>query len=681
MKRGSILGFILLIGLTLACNIPIEPTANPIQGTSEVLLPTNTPPQPTSVLTEPTGTPPLPTNEPPQPTIMPMTDEEIDAFIGSLPLWTDVSPEQSENNGVPTGESAVVSEEIGTDDDLYTCTTTPYNITKNPEEIAIHNPDASVLWPGALIRGESHLQTGSLEPLAISREKRAPLGISIQGGGVLGIPGGVSTIVEQPVGSTIREGINQIVVNALGADVAVGAGASSFNSVESHSSTQALLNLGLDARYLGGEVSGRLNYSKAANEHTYTAYYVQRLFTVAVDLPERPSSFFSDSMTPEDLASLGISNHNLPLYIDSVSYGRILMFSFTSTDSRERIAAALEFSYNSPVGGVDGFAEAELQETLSEARIEIFALGGPNIGVQNLIREGNLASYFEAPLAINQVEPISFTIRNLYDNRLAKVVNSTEYEVRECQPAAADLPPPIHWWALDDNNDDSAGDIPFGTLRGTYGAGWNGSDPNDKSIVFDGSGEYLSTYPILQAIPTTGTFSISAWINPRVLDRTRFNFVNPFDFSTIISQVGGREIAGDFGLHVLENGTIQFWRRPSAWNSSVDVVTSGANVISTNRWTHVVAVYGATDGGGNMSLYVNGELVSNTVSVGNYRAVEPRPDTDLTMTRLGSAELLTDGARRNPFNGSIDEVMVFDYALSSEEVRVIYQNFERYKQQ
>ncbi|MBK9054700.1 MAG: hypothetical protein IPL78_28470 [Chloroflexi bacterium] len=124
---------------------------------------------------------------------------------------------------------------------------------------------------GALIRGDSHLQIGSLELLAVSREKRAPLGISIQGGGVLGIPGGVSTIVEQPVGSTIREGINQIVVNTLGADVAVGAGASSFRSVESHSSTKRF-DLGLDARYLGVEVSGRLNYNTAANQHTYTAY-------------------------------------------------------------------------------------------------------------------------------------------------------------------------------------------------------------------------------------------------------------------------------------------------------------------------------------------------------------------------------------------------------------------------
>jgi hypothetical protein len=644
MQRASIFWLILILGLmSLACNfstmLPGEPTA---------LLP-----QPTEAV--------LP--EPP-------ASGGVDDLVNSLPQWSDVSPDAPENNGAPTGETAVAGETTGSDNNLYTCTTTPYSITKNPQEIAVHNPDAAVLWPGALIRGRSHLQTGSLELLAVSRDKRAPLGISIQGGGVLGIPGGVSAIVEQPVGSAMREGINQIVVNTLGADVAVGAGASSFNSVESHSSSQALLNLGLDARYLGAAASGRLNYSRAANEYTYTAYFVQRLFTVVVDLPERPSSFFADNVTAADLQSLGISDDNLPLYIDSVSYGRILMFTFTSSDSRERIAAALEFSYNSPIGGVDGFAEAELRQTLSTARIEIFALGGPNTGVQNLIRDGNLAAYFEAPLAINQVEPISFTIRNLNDNRLARVANTTDYEVRECQPMTAGLPQPIHWWTADDTLDDAVGGVSFGVQRGSYGAGWNGADPADKAFVFDGDGQYLSTWPTLQTVPTNSAYTISVWINPRVASGRE---------STIISQVGGQQSAGDFGLNIRPSGTVVFWRRPNSWNMSVDDVATD-RAIPANQWTHIVAVYGSAEGGGNMRLYVNGEVWGDVVRIGRYEAYLPRPDTDLTMTRVGSSELMPDGRRRTPFNGSIDEIMIFDRALTAEEALAMYQNFAQYKQ-
>ncbi|HLF02159.1 MAG TPA: hypothetical protein VI547_09305, partial [Anaerolineales bacterium] len=110
---------------------------------------------------------PQPTNQPasapPQPTSAPAGSSSLDAFVASLPDWTEVSPEQPENDGLPTGAAPVASEETAASGDLYACTTTQYSITKNPDEIALYNPDASVLWPGALIRGGSHLTVGSLE--------------------------------------------------------------------------------------------------------------------------------------------------------------------------------------------------------------------------------------------------------------------------------------------------------------------------------------------------------------------------------------------------------------------------------------------------------------------------------------------------------------------------------------
>ncbi len=598
----------------------------------------------------------------------------VDAFVNALPGWDDVAPPVVESIGEPTGETPVIDEET-VDGVVYTCSTTPYSISKNPTEMALFNPDASVLWPGALIRGGSHLALGSLELLALDRDKRAPLGISIQGGGVLGIPGGVSTVVDQPVGSTMREGINQLVANALGADVAVGAGFSSFTSVESHSTVQTLVSLGLDARYLGAEASARLDYSKDASERTYTAYFVQRLFTIAVDLPERASSMFADGVSGADLSGLGVSATNLPLYIDSVSYGRILMFSFTSSASKERIEAALEFSYDSPVGGVDGFAEADLQETLSTARIEVFALGGPNTGVQNLIRDGSLDAYFEEPLAINQVEPISFTLRNLGDNTLAKVGDTTSYEVRTCLPVGGGLPQPKHWWPADGDTDDAVGDIDLGELWGVYAAGWDGSDATQRSWSFDGAGEYMNTYPDLLVVPTDGPFTLSAWINPR----------STSGLHTIVSQVGGPLKAGDFAMRVYggdPKGRLQIWRRPSSYALSVDVVQSGL-IVPKNVWSHVVAVYGSTDGGGSLQVYVNGNPVGGGVYQSTYAPSQPRPDTDLTMMRIASSELAEDnfgsGFRRYPFNGSIDELMVFDRALTAAEVLAMYQNFALYE--
>jgi hypothetical protein len=57
-----------------------------------------------------------------------------------------------------------------------------------------------------------------------------------------------------------------------------------------------------------------------------------------------------------------------------------------------------------------------------------------------------------------------------------------------------------------------------------------------------------------------------------------------------------------------------------------------------------------------------------------------QPDTDLTMTHIASSELMSNGSRRTPFNGAIDEIMIFDRAFTAEEVGGMYQNFVQYKQ-
>ena len=49
--------------------------------------------------------------------------------------------------------------------------------------------------------------------------------------------------------------------------------------------------------------------------------------------------------------------------------------------------------------------------------------------IEALIASGRLADYFESDLEINQVEPISFTVRNLGDNTLATVADTTSSTV------------------------------------------------------------------------------------------------------------------------------------------------------------------------------------------------------------------------------------------------------------
>ncbi|MCA9495248.1 MAG: thiol-activated cytolysin family protein [Myxococcales bacterium] len=583
-------------------------------------------------------------------------DADLDGFLRDLPHWTEVSPPIAEADG-PTGEAATTSEEEGEDGTAWRCTTTPYRIDTNPETFAMVSPDVAVLWPGALVRGGSHLALGSLELLAVDREHRAPLGLSVQGGGVLGIPGGVSTVVEEPVGSTVREGINQLVAQALAAEVAVGAGKSSFTSVETHSTEQSLLSLGFDARYLGASVSGSLSTQRSAEQHTVTATFVQTLFTVAVDPPESPAGVFSDDMTPDDLVRLGVGEDDLPLYIDSVSYGRMLLVSITGSASADELSASLEAGYSGFGVDVNGYAAAELQSTLQSSEIHVFALGGPNAGVESLITTGELSSYFDVPLAINQVEPISFTVRNLGDNRLATVAATTAYDVRTCEPVAAALPSPAHWWPADGDEQDVVGDYDFPGFGGGYAAGaW------DRAWAFDGVNDYLLDHLAGLPVPTAGPFTVSAWV--RTLDDGRTH--------TLVSQLGQFPSAGDMALRVAPGGVLQLFRRPIDGDTAVEIVESEVGAISQGVWTHVAGVYGpGPDGESVLRVYVDGELAGDAPVTSNYS-----PARGTTYFRVGSAELgPAEGTLRYPLYGELDELQLWDSALSSDQLLVQDQIF------
>jgi thiol-activated cytolysin len=586
------------------------------------------------------------------------TPADLDAYLRGLPRWDEVSPPVVEIDQ-PVAAPLELPEELAPDGSSWRCTSTDYEIARNPREIVMASPDAAVVWPGALLRGGSHLALGSLELLALRRERRAPMGISLQGGGILGIRGGVSSIVEQPIGSTVREGINQLVANALDAEVAVGAGTSSFSSVETHSTEQALLALGFDARYLGASVEAEFSAARAVDEHTLTATFVQRLFTVAVDAPESPADLFAADVAPADLQAVGVSETNLPLYIDSVSYGRMLMVSITSTDSVERMEAALSFAYDGLVVEGSAYAELELQETLSSATIEVVALGGPNTGLEALIASGRLADYFDGTFEINQVEPISFTIRNLGDNLLASVGSTTEYELRSCDAVEADLPLPSHHWPADGDLRDVVGGLalfPLGAAPGfTEGR-------HDRGAVFNGSRTAAVLETNVSPVPRDAGFAISAWVLPNASGR----------YQTIAALMGSARTAGDFQVRLTPSNGVQFFRRAASGSATMNLVESGAGAVPAGVWTHVTAVFGVgADDEATMRVYVNG------VSRGG----RPRPTNYdntglLTLFQLGGSEW--SFAPRWAYAGVIDELMTFDYALTSDEVFVHFDRFDQY---
>ena len=147
--------------------------------------------------------------------------------------------------------------------------------------------------------------------------------------------------------------------------------------------------------------------------------------------------------------------------------------------------------------------------------------------------------------------------------------------------------------------------------------------------------EYISA-PIS---PVAYNLSMSAWINP-----TSY----PSERATILVN------SAAYYLSLSSDGSVQtYWygRTPAGYHSS------GAGVVPLNKWTHVSAVWSASD----VKIYVNG-ILRNTVSIAN------EPGNNPNNVIIGAQSL----ARQ--FRGSISDVYVHSRALSSEEVKSLFES-------
>lgn len=351
---------------------------------------------------------------------------DVDGYIKALPAWEEYSPPRPSENLLIEGP-VDSTEHYG--DLEYNCVVSRYSITETPREITIFSPDADILWPGSLLQGDKYAGgLGSLGELPI--RQRAPLKVFIDL-----LTEDVTRTVQNPDAASVAVAVGNLVQAATNAGHVAGSSIF-FDQTTTHSLQQASLNLGISVNYLGTQVQSSLSYNESVEEHTLTAYFTQKMFTVSVVQPQTPSEFFSDEFTAarlNDQIELGrIGPDNLPTYISSVVYGRMLMLTMTSTHSVENMRAALTASRD---GIGSGSVNATHLKVLDESRIRVSTVGGVDDGVEGLITSGRLSEYFAADAPLTAARPLSYTVRNLADNSIAKVSETTVYAINECTPA------------------------------------------------------------------------------------------------------------------------------------------------------------------------------------------------------------------------------------------------------
>ncbi|MDP2668718.1 MAG: LamG-like jellyroll fold domain-containing protein [bacterium] len=226
----------------------------------------------------------------------------------------------------------------------------------------------------------------------------------------------------------------------------------------------------------------------------------------------------------------------------------------------------------------------------------------------------------------------------------------------------------VGWWKMDENpaihNNliaDSSGSGNNGTLLTNNGStNKSVAGQIDRAVNFDGNDDNVNLGDNTSLRFGTGSFTIAAWIKPATLDGT-----DTINSLRVIGKDNYPTKWWVIDLNDADNDNIanvEFEAKGDSGNSGS--TQSTGELVSVNAWTHIVIVYDR--GSFQAHYYGNGVFDSTQIISASF--------TD-TLNIAGSNIYLGSGSWNN-FNGLIDDVRIYNRALSASEIQTIYDGGE-----
>ncbi|HLX69591.1 MAG TPA: LamG-like jellyroll fold domain-containing protein [Verrucomicrobiae bacterium] len=240
-------------------------------------------------------------------------------------------------------------------------------------------------------------------------------------------------------------------------------------------------------------------------------------------------------------------------------------------------------------------------------------------------------------------------------NFTGSLTSSVALLILSCDPAPSGL---VGWWRGESNALDSAG-----TNNGTYSNGVTFvSGQVGLAFNFDGTNGKV-TIPDSSVLKPTN-LTIEAWVKFNYLNSTNTGR-SPVGEQFIVEKPSAINYDGFTLYKIRDTNTEQdyfVFGVNSSTGTGWPIQADSAEFIQTNVWYHIAGVRGPNY----IQLYTNGVLAaSNSVSFqqsyGNYPLF------------FGSSGGTIDGTWDGKLNGSLDEVSLYNRALSANEIMWIYE--------
>jgi thiol-activated cytolysin len=340
---------------------------------------------------------------------------EIDAYVRSLPYLPIEQPQVSQG-----GTSSAVR------DGDYSCTTENLKETRQFDRIVAYAANSDSLYPGAIVSADS-VVSGLFTQIVLPR---APETFSVS---LENLGGSKKATIENPSLSTYRDAL----ANVLASEITGSTPANIYSEIEEvHSQEQLNMALGVQASWALGlaSVKTSFNWANQNIRSRYVVRYTQAYYTVDLDAPQSPSALLGKDATLAAVQEKMDAQHP-PAYVSSVTYGRMVLFTFESQYSSSELGAALDFAYS---GGADvkGDVSVTYKDILSQSKITAFILGGDaGAASQTVDSYDALIAFIKGGGNYSRQSPgapIAYKLSYLQDNSPARMSFTTDYQVKDC---------------------------------------------------------------------------------------------------------------------------------------------------------------------------------------------------------------------------------------------------------
>jgi len=359
---------------------------------------------------------------------------ELDALIdrlgehylsGDFPDFDIIVSDSTWDAGDPGGTTPPGNE-------LWSCRSEERSYSSGFDAYPTWDPNAEVIWPGSALQGQS-----------ITRSTPDPI-IAPRGPGkiVLNILIGAdsSSCEVTEVGQAEITSCANAIIGRLPAYQFPANGVLKVDHITSEKQLQVAVKA--NASYFGlfkAKASFNLDFQNGLNK--FLVSLNQSFYTLSFQRPAFAHQFVRDGVTVDDIWPF-VGPGNPPVYISSVTYGRVFYLLVESSDSIETISASLNASFG--FGGFGGGVSGSVKHVtmLANYRRQVYAYGGDQAILFSRIAPGagagQLDNWLEAELyktgRIDRAMPLTYSVRSVRSALLVKNGVATDWTYRQCIP-------------------------------------------------------------------------------------------------------------------------------------------------------------------------------------------------------------------------------------------------------